>query len=136
MVVDLHAGTFTQWFGPGSAIQQTMQRHGYTFFQGLTPFYLRQMQQALDQLLKARFRLDISHKALTLGLRHFTLLKARRRHEWLPTKQLMGQGMHIALNIGLAFQLTAHLLQRRSQLAQLHRRAEPEHRSPTATARA
>ncbi|MNT10501.1 hypothetical protein D3C72_1453350 [compost metagenome] len=91
------------------------------FFQSLQLFDLRQVEQALDQLLHARtFALDVVGKALALCLRHRSLEQLRcAANGRQRALQLMGQGMNVALDIVLAFQLGAHALHRRRQLPQL-----------------
>src|SRR5690606_11276917 len=82
---------------------------------------LRERQQAVGQRLEAlRLRFDVLQKPLALVYRHVTtqqLCRSANRGE--RTLELVRERLHVALDVCLAVEFTAHTLERLSQLRQL-----------------
>lgn len=102
-------------------IHQCRQRHRDFFFQPLALLDLGQVEQPFDQLLHAHtFVADVTDEALVLGSRHIALQQfggtANRRQR---TLELVGQGMHVTLDVSLAFELGAHVFHGARQLLEL-----------------
>ncbi|SST08579.1 Uncharacterised protein [Acinetobacter baumannii] len=89
--------------------------------QALPLLHLGQAQQALDQLLQAlALAGDVADEARPLLGRHLAVEQlggATDRRQW--ALQFVGQGMHVALDVVLAFQLRAHAFHRVRQLRHL-----------------
>lgn len=111
-LLDVQAGAFDpRTLSLQHILNQGCQRNARLLFQTLALFHLGQVQQALDQLLQARtFAVDIADKPLLLLTAHVALQQLRRTpNRRQRALQFMGQRMHVALYVSLAFQLRAHV---------------------------
>ena len=120
-VVDAQAGRFdARRLGLHQLIHHRRHRHADALFQALALLDLGQVQQPLDQLLQARALAgDVGDEALPLLGGHVALQQFGGAPDGCQgALQFMGQGVHVALDVGLALQFGAHALHGAGQLSQ------------------